>query len=408
MRTIKFCGYEWETKSAIDQKVGPGPNFFADADEALFVDEQGLHLATCTKNDQWFSSEVVCKEPLGFGTYEFTITGDLRLFSPQVVFGAFLYEDDDHEIDIEFSGSMVGKHKGQYVIQPGKMKGHLHIYPMPHTTKSTHRIVWGKDSIEFTSWDGSPNEIDENKIISKWRYEGQAIPDATKARLIFNLWFYLGHTPEKTDNLTISNFHFEPTSQTKQNKSTVFYSEAIQILKEGGIGVIPTDTVYGLVGRADMKDTLERIYEVRERNPGKPCIVLISSINDLQTFGIEVSVGEKEIIEQKKLWPGKVSIVFKCPDPSFEYLTRGTGSLAFRVPDVVELRELIKEVGPLAAPSANIEGEPTSTNIDEARTAFGDKVDFYIDGGEVRSEPSTLVKFEDGNLVVLRQGAVTI
>ena len=189
----------------------------------------------------------------------------------------------------------------------------------------------------------------------------------------------------------------------------IFYTKnSIQILTSGGIGVIPTDTVYGLVGRADSKETVERIYEVRERNLKKPCIILISSIDDLQIFGIEMNYTEKAVIESKALWPGKVSIVFKCCDPRFEYLTRGSGSLAFRVPDVVELRNFIQEVGPIVAPSANLEGEPTSTTIEEARKAFGDKVDFYVDGGEQKGSPSTLVRFEDDNLVVLRQGAVII
>ena len=187
-----------------------------------------------------------------------------------------------------------------------------------------------------------------------------------------------------------------------------FDSNSIQILKSGGIGVIPTDTVYGLVGSADNKETVERIYKVRERNVKKPCIILISSIQDLEIFGIEINNREKAVIESKTLWPGKVSIVFKCCDPRFEHLTRGTGSLAFRVPDVVELRNLIQEVGPIVAPSANMEGEPTSKTIEEARKAFGDTVDFYVDGGEQNGSPSTLVRFEDDSLVVIRQGAVII
>ena len=187
-----------------------------------------------------------------------------------------------------------------------------------------------------------------------------------------------------------------------------FDKKSIHILKSGGIGVIPTDTVYGLVGRADNKETVERIYRVRERNVKKPCIVLISSIDDLQVFGIKMNDTEKAIIESKALWPGKVSIIFKCADPRFEYLTRGTGSLAFRLSDVLELRNLIQEVRPIVAPSANMEGEPTSSNIDEARKVFGEKVDFYIDGGEQKGSPSTVVRFEEDNLVVIRQGAVII
>ena len=61
----------------------------------------------------------------------------------------------------------------------------------------------------------------------------------------------------------------------------------IKILKNSGIGVLPTDTIYGLVGRALDKKTVERIYKVRKRNPKKPLIILISSLSDLKLFGVK-------------------------------------------------------------------------------------------------------------------------
>lgn len=188
----------------------------------------------------------------------------------------------------------------------------------------------------------------------------------------------------------------------------MFNTEVLDILISGGVGVIPTDTLYGIVGRADLPSTVERIYKTRERNEKKPCIVLIASIEDLNKFGIWVSSEIKEYLESKKLWPGKISIIFSVSDGKFSYLTRGSGSLAFRVPDNKDLRELIKETGPLIAPSANIEGEPTATNISDAKVYFGDKVDFYVDEGEINSEPSTLIKFEKNCPIILREGAVKI
>jgi L-threonylcarbamoyladenylate synthase len=184
------------------------------------------------------------------------------------------------------------------------------------------------------------------------------------------------------------------------------YGDEINILNSGGIGVIPTDTLYGLVGRADKQDTIQRIYKTKGRSPDKPFIILISSINDLDKFNITIS--EKEKILLGKYWPGKVSIILKVDDENLYYLTRGSGGLAFRIPDKKDLQEILKETGPLVAPSANPEGRLPAKNIKDAKDYFGDKVDFYINRGDLVSEPSTLITIEDGEVRVLREGAAKI
>ena len=185
----------------------------------------------------------------------------------------------------------------------------------------------------------------------------------------------------------------------------MFNIDVIENLKNGGVGVIPTDTLYGLVGRADMKDTVGRIYKIKERSSEKPCIILISSLNDLEKFNVKISDEIRKILE--KYWPGQVSVVLPTDDNNFDYLTRGTGSLAFRLPDNKKFQELIKKTGPLIAPSANPEGEEPARTIELAKQYFNDKVDFYIDGGELKGDSSTLIKFENGKIVVLRKGVVS-
>lgn len=185
-----------------------------------------------------------------------------------------------------------------------------------------------------------------------------------------------------------------------------FEQSVIKILQSGGIGVIPTDTIYGLVGRAELKETVERIYAVRNRDHTKPCIILISEFEDLEKFTISLKTSEADIIQ--KLWPGKVSIVLSVFDPQFEYLTRETQTLAFRIPDEPHLRALIKETGPLIAPSANLEGQKPAESILTAQSVFDDHIDFYVDGGMIQSEPSTLIILEDNTFRVLRPGAVTL
>ena len=83
------------------------------------------------------------------------------------------------------------------------------------------------------------------------------------------------------------------------------------ILHCGGVGVLPTDTLYGLVGSAFSKRTVQRIYKLRRRNPAKPMIILIGDISDLASFGIRLSPQIKKILH--RVWPGKVSVIIPLP-----------------------------------------------------------------------------------------------
>ena len=115
----------------------------------------------------------------------------------------------------------------------------------------------------------------------------------------------------------------------------------VNYLKGGGIGVLPTDTIYGLVTSALDKKAVERVYKIRKRNSKKPLIILISSLKDLSLFGVKLTDKEKEILEN--IWPGKVSVILHCNKNKFSYLHRGTRSLAFRLPKKKLLIDLIKK-----------------------------------------------------------------
>jgi L-threonylcarbamoyladenylate synthase len=182
--------------------------------------------------------------------------------------------------------------------------------------------------------------------------------------------------------------------------------DIVSILKNKGIGVIPTDTLYGLVGSALSKSAVERIYYLKGRDKDKPLIILISSINDLRKFRIYLD--EKTFNMLDGFWPGKVSVILPCDKKEFEYLHRGTNSLAFRLPADEKLIAILEQTGPLVAPSANIQNEPPAKNIEEAKKYFGKKADFYLDRGTLDSEPSTLIKIIDGRVEVIRAGAIKI
>lgn len=177
-------------------------------------------------------------------------------------------------------------------------------------------------------------------------------------------------------------------------------STITDVIKDGGVGVIPTDTIYGVVGSAILPDTVERIYQLKRRDKNKPLIVLISDIEQCEQFGIELS--EKLIAQLENYWPGTYSIILPTLDDQFEYLSKNTDAIAFRLPDNEELLDLIRETGPIVAPSANVEGMAPATTIEEARKYFGTDVDFYIDGGELIGKPSTLLEFDGEEVHILR------
>ena len=186
------------------------------------------------------------------------------------------------------------------------------------------------------------------------------------------------------------------------------WEKSIKILKQGGIIIAPTDTIYGVLGSALNKKTVERIYKVRARDKGKPCIVLISSLEQLKKLGVKVTNEEKKLLET--FWPGKVSVVLNCESKKLSYLHRGTKTLAIRMvgPKNRNIYNIVREVGPIVAPSANPQGLLPAQNIWQAKSYFKDKVDMYMCGGTRKSKPTTLIQFKNNKVKILRQGSVEI
>lgn len=177
----------------------------------------------------------------------------------------------------------------------------------------------------------------------------------------------------------------------------------IQVLKNGGVVVMPTDTLYGIVGQALNRETFTKLYQIRQRPEKKPSIVLIGDMKELDKFSVHLSLKQRLDIERHWAGPDAVSVVLDCPNEKFEYLHCGTKTIAFRLPVNQNLRALLLKVGPLIAPSANLEGQPPASNIEQARDYFGDNIDVYINGGEIKGKSSKLISLSGGGpLQVLR------
>ena len=180
--------------------------------------------------------------------------------------------------------------------------------------------------------------------------------------------------------------------------SSVTDPKIIEILNAGGVGVLRTDTLYGVVARADNEAAVRRVYSLKGRDDDKSPIVLISSIDQLFD-----DLDEPHAQYVQSVWPGPVSVIVPSHQaPS--WIKRGNDSVAYRMPASDELRAMLTQTGPLIAPSANPQGMQPAMNIREAKYYFGDNIDFYIDQGSVQNpEPSQLMRLEsDGGVTRLR------
>lgn len=184
-------------------------------------------------------------------------------------------------------------------------------------------------------------------------------------------------------------------------KKELSWKKAGFLLKEGVIGILPTDTIYGICCSAFKKKSIEKLYSLKRRDKRKPAILLISSLKDLKIFGIKLSKWQKEILN--KILSFRISFILPCKSEKFFYLHRGKKCLAFRIPKNKTLLKILSISGPILAPSANWEGFPPATTISEARKYFKNKV-FYLNGGKISSLPSTILDLREKRVKIIRKG----
>lgn len=171
----------------------------------------------------------------------------------------------------------------------------------------------------------------------------------------------------------------------------------IQCLRRGGVGVLRTDTLYGIVARADDETAVRRIFEIKQRDQDKPLIVLLPSA-DLAPDGAAVIQGLSD--------SGAPTTVIVDSLQASGWLKHSDGSVGYRVVRRPSwLLEILQQTGPLVAPSANPQGKPPARTVTEAKSYFGDSVDYYLDGGKVSldQKPSRVFKvLPDGSKIQLR------
>jgi L-threonylcarbamoyladenylate synthase len=183
-----------------------------------------------------------------------------------------------------------------------------------------------------------------------------------------------------------------------------FNTEIVELLKSGGIGFMPSDTIYGLTCRALDEKAVVRLRSLKSRSEYKPLIVLFSNLEQLADLGMPSNGLEKAL----EYWPGPLSLEWDARR-SPTWLHPASDTFAIRMPDKPELIELINKIGPITSTSANPEGAEPAKSVKEAENYFGKRLDFYVDVGEItHGVSSTLARLVDGQFEILRQGAIYI
>jgi L-threonylcarbamoyladenylate synthase len=196
--------------------------------------------------------------------------------------------------------------------------------------------------------------------------------------------------------------------KTKILKGLSGAKEAGKIIREGGIVVFPTETVYGLGANAFDAEAVKKIFVAKGRPADNPLIVHVASIKDLEKVANEVPDVTKRLIE--RFWPGPLTLIFKKDKIIPGEVTAGLKTVAVRMPANQIALSIIKEAGvPVAAPSANLSGKPSGTRFIDVYNDFNGKVDVIIDGGRTNlGLESTVLDLTGKKPIVLRPGFVSL
>lgn len=195
------------------------------------------------------------------------------------------------------------------------------------------------------------------------------------------------------------------------NCNSNFYDikPASNIIKSGGIGIFPTDTVYGIGCNALNEAAITNLFNAKKRKLSKPINVLISNINMVELLATNISNIEYKLM--KAFWPGPFTIILNKKSSVSSTLTACLNTIGLRIPNNKICLDLIKETNlPIATSSANISGTIPAIEIDKnIKKSFCGNIDFILDDGKLECGiPSTIVSVCNNYIKILRNGPINI
>jgi len=182
------------------------------------------------------------------------------------------------------------------------------------------------------------------------------------------------------------------------NPQQAYLREAADVLRDGGLVIIPTETVYGIAADMLNDKALDRLYEIKERPKDKSFSLHIDEKRKIEEFARAIPVSAYKLID--KFWPGPLTLVLESK--------KGAGNIGVRMPDNEIALSIIAQAGvPVVCPSANISGKPAPINFDQAIKDLNGLVNFAIDAGSTKLQvESSIVDLTVVPPKILREGAI--
>lgn len=177
----------------------------------------------------------------------------------------------------------------------------------------------------------------------------------------------------------------------------------VNIIASKELAIVPTDTVYGIIGDALDENVIHKVYESKRRDYSKPLIIMVSSFNMLNKYVKYINELEQKLIDN--YWPGKLTILFKKSEVVSDLITNGSDLVGIRFPDNKDLIDIMNRLDkPLLSTSCNISNKAVITSVDMIEKELLNKVSFVYDGGELSDVSSTIVQVIDNKIRIIREG----
>ena len=194
----------------------------------------------------------------------------------------------------------------------------------------------------------------------------------------------------------------------KENIDNKIIKEAAKVLRDGGLVAFPTETVYGLGANALDSEAVKKIFIAKGRPQDNPLIVHIADFESIEKVAVDIPEIAKKLME--KFWPGPMTIILKKSSIIPDATSAALDTVGIRMPSSNIARALIKESGiPIAAPSANLSGKPSPTDVERCIEDLNGKIE-YIIGGEICEVglESTIIDCSVNPPCILRPGGITL
>jgi L-threonylcarbamoyladenylate synthase len=184
--------------------------------------------------------------------------------------------------------------------------------------------------------------------------------------------------------------------------------KAVEVLRNGGIVLLPTDTVFGICCRIDKKESLERLFTIKKRDEKQAVPILVSSTEMAKEYTLPFNEKVEKLMED--YWPGGLTIVLPCIKEKVLPLVRGNGdTVGLRIPDMLSTFQIIEKLGvPIVGTSANFHGKPSVTKWKELDPALVTLVDYVLEEDSLGGVASTVMDCSTTSWKILREGAIKL